>query len=127
MSHNFLFDASFHELLTQIDQDLAKAIQESGCPDCAGNLHQANYPRSPFGLLAVFRVYYNERLSFCCADCRKRFTPPSVRFFGRRWFVAPVFLLICLFKLGINERRIAQVKQHFGITEIGRASCRERV
>ena len=61
MSHNFLFDASFHELLTQIDQDLAKAIQESGCPDCAGNLHQANYPRSPFGLLAVFRVYYNER------------------------------------------------------------------
>ena len=27
---------------------------------------------------------YDRRLSFCCADCRKRLTPVSVRFLGRK-------------------------------------------
>ena len=116
MSHNFLSDASFHSLLTQIDQEVADSTQAEGCPCCGGQLDQANYPRSPFGLPPPFRSHYDERISFCCANCRKRVTPPSVRFFGRRWFPAPVLLLICILNLGINERRLAQVKRHFGIT-----------
>lgn len=115
MSHKFLSDARFHLLLTQIDHELAEAAAKKGCPHCGGQLDQANYPRSPFGLLATFRCHYESRLSFCCAECRKRLTPPSVRFFGRRWFVAPVFLLICLLRSGINERRLNQVWHHFGI------------
>lgn len=115
MSHKFLFNASFHLLLNTIDQELAQAVQEAGCT-CGGKLHRANYPRSPCGLLPRFRSGYEERLSFCCDRCRKRTTPPSVRFFGRRWFPAPVHLLISLFKLSLNEQRLLQVKQHFGIT-----------
>jgi hypothetical protein len=68
------------------------------------------------GMPSKFRDDYRERLSFCCDTCRKRTTPASVRFFGRRWYPAPVFMLICLLSLGINERRLAQMKRHYDVT-----------
>ena len=98
-----------------IDRELAEVTHQNGCA-CGGKLHQSNYPRSPFGLPAEFRPIYDERLSFCCGDCRKRVTPPSVRFFGRRWYPAPLLLLICALTVSINDSRIAQIKRHFGIT-----------
>ncbi len=116
MSHKFLSNSSFHQILNAIDQKLAEQSKEKGCLSCGSQLHKANYPRSPAGLSAPFREYYDERLSFCCVKCRKRMTPPSVRFFGRRWFVGPVFILICILRLGINDRRLMQVRKYFGIT-----------
>lgn len=116
MSHKFLFNASFHLLLTAIDEELAIQTKEQGCPHCGNPLHQANYPRSPLGLLRRFREYYNARFSLCCNTCRKRTTPPSVRFFGRRWFPALLFMLISILSLGINARRLEQVKRHLGVT-----------
>ena len=114
MSHKFLFNASFHLLLNSIDQEIAKEVQQKGCCYCGCPLHQADYPRSPLGLPAQFRESYDERLSFCCDTCRRRTTPPSVRFFGRRWFPAPLLILICVLQIGINERRLTQIKRHFG-------------
>jgi hypothetical protein len=115
MSHKFLFNASFHLLLNSIDQELAIETQKKGCPYCSNKLHQANYPRSPVGMLSHLRSYYDERISFCCDTCRKRTTPQSVRFFGRHWYPAPLLMLVCVLTLGINERRLQQVKRHFGI------------
>ncbi|WP_232821446.1 hypothetical protein [Acidithiobacillus ferrivorans] len=37
---------------------------------------------------------YAPRFSFCCSHCRKRRTSPSVRFFGRRVYLALVILLM---------------------------------
>ncbi len=116
MSHKFLFDANFHLLLNKIDEEFFKEIKEKGCPSCGGKLHKSNYPRSPFGMPQAFRSFYEERFSFCCEECRKRTTPPSVRFFGRRWYPAPLFMLICLLELGISKHRQAQIQRHFGIT-----------
>lgn len=115
MSHKFLFDSSFHTLLIAIDRELADGIRQKGC-HCGGTLHQSNYPRSPFGLSAELRPAYHERFSFCCNDCRKRTTPPSVRFFGRRWYPAPLLLLISALMISVNEQRLTQIKRHFGIT-----------
>lgn len=115
MSQNFLFSATFHLVLSKIDQEFAKQIEEQGCSCCGNKLHKANYPRSPVGLPSQFRHYYDERLSFCCDTCRKRTTPQSVRFFGRHWFPAPLLIMISALRLGINERRLAQVKRYFGI------------
>lgn len=116
MSQKFVLNASVFEVLSKIDAELADNLLKMGCPYCGGKLHQANYPRSPFGLLQQFRPYFEERLSFCCRSCRKRTTPPSVRFFGRRWYVAPVFILLSVLMLGINERRLMQIKKQFGLT-----------
>ena len=116
MLHTFLHNANFHLLLTNIDQEIAMSAFQMKCPYCSGTLHQANYPRSPIGIPPMFRDDYRERLSFSCNTCRKRTTPASVRFFGRRWYPAPVFMLICLLSLGINERRLLQIKRHIGLT-----------
>ncbi len=116
MSQNFTFKSSFHSLIIKIDLEMAAIVMDKGCEHCGGKLHQANYPRSPAGMPAEFRDHYNQRISFCCSNCRKRSTPPSVRFFGRRWFPAPILILISILQCGINERRLAQIKRHFGIT-----------
>lgn len=115
MSHKFLFDSSFHSILIAMDREFADAAQKKGCPHCGGSLHQSDYPRSPFGIPAALRGFYEERISFCCGTCRKRTTPNSVRFFGRRWFPAPFLILISALSLGINERRLTQIKKHFGV------------
>src|SRR6266540_2413753 len=115
MSQKFLFNASFHLLLIAIDQELANDILKQDCPHCEGKLHRADYPRSPVGIPSQFRHHYDARLSFCCDTCRKRITPPSVRFFGRRWYPAPLHLLVSALMLGINEHRLLQVKRYFGI------------
>jgi len=116
MSQNFIFKSSFHSLLIKIDQEMAATVMSKGCVHCGGNLHQSNYPRSPAGMPCEFRDDYNQRISFCCSTCRKRTTPPSVRFFGRRWYPAPILILICILQCGINERRLWLIKRHFGIT-----------
>lgn len=116
MSHKFLFNSTFHALLLiEIDRELAESTRQKGCP-CGGSLHRSSYPRSPFGLPPKLRFAYQERFSFCCNICRQRTTSPSVRFFGRRWHPAPLFLLISALTLSINEHLLAQIKRHFGIT-----------
>ena len=102
-------------VLVAIDHELAEGTRQEGCP-CGGSLHLSNYPRSPLGLPIQFRPDYETRLSFCCNNCRKRITPPSVRFFARRRYPAPLLVLISALMLSINEHRLTQIKQHFGIT-----------
>lgn len=115
MSHKFLLNSTFHLLLIAIDRELAEEARQKGC-ECGGDLHRSNYPRSPFGLPAEFRNSYEERFSFCCNTCRRRTTPPSVRYFGRRWYPAPLLLLISALMVSLHEDRLIQIKRHFGIT-----------
>jgi len=115
MSHTFLWNAKFHLFLNKIDEDLAQQTQQRGCVECGHKLHQANYPRSPVGVPPQFRNHYEERLSFCCESCRKRVTSPSVRFFGRRWYPAPIFILISALMRSVSDYYLAQLKRHFGL------------
>jgi hypothetical protein len=115
MPYQFLFHKFFQIILCKIDKELADNAQELGCQKCGDVLHQANYPRSPIGILSQLREYYDQRFSLCCKTCRKRVTPMSVRFFGRRWYPAPALILVSILKLGISERRLDQVKKHLGI------------
>ncbi len=79
-------------MLLCIDQELAGALKARGC-ECGGVLHSAAYPRKPRGCLSEVRALFESRLSFCCALCRKRSTAKSVRFLGRRIWVAAVMVL----------------------------------
>ena len=115
MSHRFTFNSTFHRILVAMDREIAETTRHTGC-FCGGVLHFSNYPRSPAGLPAQFRLDYDTRFSFCCEDCRKRTTPPSVRFFGRRWHPAPLLTLISSLMISINDYRLAQIKRHFGIS-----------
>ena len=115
MYHKTLKIPSFHALLVVIDEELAENTRAGACLNCGGTLHQADYPRSPLGLPASCREYYESRRSLCCGDCRKRITTPSVRFFGRRRFPAVIMLLISVFMSSASRRRYHQVTRYFGI------------
>ena len=86
MYQTLLRDASFFELLLRFDDDLAAAVRQAGCGVCGGVLHSARYRRKPRGGPAGLGAEHALRQSFCCAaeGCRRRATPPSLRFLGRK-------------------------------------------
>jgi hypothetical protein len=43
----------------------------------------------------VEATYFAFRFSFLCRGCRKRTTPPSCRFLGRKVYVGPALILAC--------------------------------
>lgn len=116
MSHKFLLNASFHKLLKAIDYEIFEEERAKGCAHCGGTLHVATYPRSPLGVPSEHREYYERRYSHCCAQCRKRSTSGSVRFFGRRWFPEPLHLLISVLMFGAVRKCCNQLKHLFGVS-----------
>jgi hypothetical protein len=116
MSHNFLQTSSFHRFLKTIDYDLSEEERVKGCAHCGGALHRADYPRSPLGVPAEHREFYEERYSHCCAQCRKRTTSQSVRFFGRYWFPAPLLILISALMEGAFSKCCEQLYRLFGVS-----------
>jgi hypothetical protein len=83
----------FHSLVA-IDFELAEKAQEAGCPVCDGVLDVSNYFRKPRGV-EIGCPEDALRFSFCCRrdGCRRRLTPPSVRFLSRKVYVAMIVIL----------------------------------
>ena len=106
MCHIFFNDPRFYQFLFEVDQAIAAEVQVAGC-SCGGVLHSARYPRKPRGLRAVLDDSYTTRLSFCCAaeGCRRRTTPPSVRFLGRKVYLGAIIILITAMKHGLSSKR----------------------
>lgn len=115
MYHELLRDASFWRFLFSIDQDLAETARQRACP-CGGRLHRANYPRKPRGGPDDLPQEYGRRLSFCCEreGCRKRVTPPSVRFLGPKVYLGAVVILVSAMRQGPSPRRVAELSRLFG-------------
>jgi hypothetical protein len=111
-----LSDATLFEALAAIDRDLAATAQADGCRRCRGRLHHGDYPRKPRGGPADLPAAYEKRLSFCCAQCRKRRTPPSVRFLGRRVYLAVVVVLACVLRHGPTPTRVARLRDVLGVS-----------
>ena len=118
MCHALLRDASLYDLLLTIDHDLAAEARASGCAFCSGTLHSARYPRKPRGGPDDLGPEYAARLSFCCAQegCRRRTTPPSVRYLGRRVYLGAVVVLVTAMAGGITAARAARLRTLLGVT-----------
>lgn len=120
MCHSFLDDANFYQHLMRLDKALAAEVQAQGCPYCGGILHSARYPRKPHGVSRhLLGPEYEYRLSFCCAaeGCRRRTTPGSVRFLGRRVYLGVVVVLITALASGSEAKRARQLSEQLGIGE----------
>jgi hypothetical protein len=115
MYHDLVRNASFWLFLAEVDQDLAETARHQACP-CGGRLHRANYPRKPRGGGDDLPPVYRYRYSFCCQrdGCRKRATPPSVRFLGRRVYLGAVVILVAAMRQGPSPRRVRELSQRFG-------------
>jgi hypothetical protein len=90
LSHIPEYDVKFLKALVEIDADYAEQVRRSGCAHCGGPLDHADYGRKPRPELGEAAEDYQRRCSFCCRreGCRKRATPPSLRFFGRKVYIA---------------------------------------
>ena len=106
-----LADARFHELLLAFDADLADATRAGRCRHCDGALHSAKFKRKPRGRGCKLGPEHDQRFSFCCAvdGCRGRETPASLRFLGRRVYVAAIVVLIAILKHGATDARLARL------------------
>lgn len=107
-----LNDAQFFKLLLMVDTDLAQQAHATGCTCCGAKLHRGNYPRLPRG-----GPVGDWRYSFCCSKCRKRKTPPSVRFLGRKVYIGVVVVLASAMMHGLNAQRIGRLSQVLKVDE----------
>ena len=111
--HAIVSDARVWDFLTQVDAAEAQACRAAGCPRCGGALHSASYPRKPHGLAAGLRDDVR-RFSLCCSVCRRRVKPPSVRFFGRRFYVGALFVVVSALALS-GGVRLQTVSRRCGV------------
>ena len=118
MSHTPLVDARVWPLLVFADRQLAEEARAAGC-SCGGTLHSARYPRKPRGgPPAELAAEYASRESWCCArdDCRRRTTPPSLRFLGRRVYLGAVVVLVSAMTGGVTVKRAAAIRAQVGVS-----------
>ena len=120
MCQNILRDARLIPALLKIDEELAAETRQAGCP-CGGVLHTANYPRKPRGgaEMAAGDRACAVRLSLCCdhEGCRRRRTPPSMRFLGRRVYLGAVVVLVTAMFHGLTEGRVRRIRELIGVGE----------
>jgi hypothetical protein len=114
---DLLADATFHQLLLACDADLAEAARAERCTLCGGMLHSACYPRKPRGRPCRLGPEHNRRFSFCCAvdGCRSRATPPSLRFLGRKVYLAAIVVLVAIMRHGVTTSRMDRLSQAIGV------------
>jgi len=108
-----LKDGLLCKLLEKVDDDLAEEARQEGCVHCGeAKLHRGDYTRQPLG-----GPGWDKRRSFNCArvGCRKRKTPPSVRFLGRKVYAGVVVVLVSAMMHGLSQKRVERLRQELGI------------
>lgn len=115
---SILQDERVHTLLWEMDREAAAEAREGGCLLCRGVLHQARYPRKPRGGPAGLPAEEEKRESFCCAKegCRKRRTPPSLRFLERKVYRGTVVVLVAAMRHGATPERMRKLREVVGVS-----------
>ena len=98
-------------MLTKIDAEVAAQACAQGCA-CGGALHRANYTRKVRGIKEDVK-----RDSFCCEreGCRRRTTPESVRFLGRRVYAGFIVVLLTALRHGLTVARVTVLEEQLGV------------
>jgi hypothetical protein len=116
MWHGLRPAVEFLKALEASDAETVERVRSGGCAHCDGPLYRSDYWRKPRGGLLVPIVEpLWLRFSLCCGreGCRKRTTPPSIRFLGRRVYLEVAVLLAGVIALAV--RRARQLREQTGI------------
>jgi hypothetical protein len=113
-----LRDTRFYELLLDFDRQIADAAHAGRCPKCGAALHWGSYERKPRGGPAGLGPEHRRRFSLCCAaeGCRKRKTPGSLRFLGRKVYFGAMVVLISAMQGGLTPARMKRLKALVGVS-----------
>jgi len=114
---SLLRDSRVFDLLLTLDEELAAEARLAGCA-CGGVLHGAAYERKPRGGPAGLVRGSAIRFSFCCAreGCRRRMTPPSLRFLGRKVFFGVLVLLLPVMRDGPTPERLNRLCATYAVS-----------
>jgi hypothetical protein len=95
----------FFQQLRELDFDLFLAAKAKPCLGCGGKLDTSHFPRK---LRDTGTEAEAQRFSLCCRNegCRKRVTPPSLRFFGRKVYSAWAVVLVLDFCEALGIARV---------------------
>lgn len=115
MHDSLLRDVDFWRFLLDLDREFAQSARKNGC-SCRGRLHVGNYFRNPRGGPDGLPKECCLRLSLCCAreGCRKRLTPPSVRFLGPKVYLLSVIFLAAAMRQGPSPRTMRELSTLVG-------------
>jgi hypothetical protein len=110
------FRREFFAWLEQLEEEITLRVAAGKCAECGGPLHRSDYARKPRGgLFAAEGEGSVVRFSLCCGreGCRKRATPPSLRFLGRR-----VYLGVAVIVASIVAQALATAAEIQRATEV---------
>ncbi len=112
MLSELLINKSLFFHLYEYDKQIAKQCRKNPCPYCGETLHFANYFRKPRGEPNGVPENYFVRFSLCCGaeGCRRRVTPPSCRFLGRKIYWFPVIVCVVFDMQNPNKESIGLEK-----------------
>jgi hypothetical protein len=118
LCQKLLLDARFHTFLLDADREIAAEVRAEGCARCGGVLHSARFRRKPRGGPQGLGEEDERRCSFCCAEdgCRKRRTPPSLRFLGRKVYLGAVVVLVSAMRHGATPARMRRLREILGVS-----------
>lgn len=111
---NVLLTASLFFFLLLLDREQAQNLWGKTCPHCGeGVLYWGCWKkkvRCPTS--APLPQGFEVQFSLCCSakDCRKRVTPPSIRFPEGSPNLAVVVILARIFACGPSQKRISELK-----------------
>lgn len=113
--HSVLRSASFLRSLLDFDLKTTALVRAGHCCHCGGPLNKADFFRKPRGVPQELEKEFSKRLSLCCGaeGCRKRTTPPSVRFLDRRVYIGVTFVLLSMLCHGVTDKRQARLRREF--------------
>jgi hypothetical protein len=110
--------SEFFKLLEQHDERGVRQVAAEGCLKCDGPLHRSDYDRKPRGaLIAPAGATFVVRFSLCCGQegCRKRSTPPSLRFLGRRVYLGAVVIVASVVARALGVSAGAESRRVTGV------------
>lgn len=113
-----LRDPRFYAMKLRMDRALLGEARAKRCVQCGDVLHSSDFTRKPRGGPAEVGDEADVRFSLCCADreCRKRHTPPSLRFLGRKVYLGAVVVLVSAMRHGATPARMRKLREHLGVS-----------
>ncbi len=111
-------DARFYRFQLEVDRAILAEARTRVCVTCGEALHSADYQRKPRGGPPGMCEDADTRFSLCCAnrECRKRHTPPSLRFLGCKVYLGAVVVLVSAMRHGATPARMRQLRDHLGVS-----------
>ncbi len=113
-----LRDARFYSFQLQVDREQLAEARAEGCGICGAVLHSGHFRRKPRGGPAGLGDEHDVRFSLCCGreGCRKRLTPPSLRFLGRKVYLGAVVVVVSAMRHGATAARVRKLRELFGVS-----------